>query len=217
MVPFIVYDCALLTRMSGLPAAVNLRELRQGVAACQDSVIYHHFFETPLRPSFDNPDYRNDFAVWTKLQLSDRVLAERLGIIDPYSFNNIPELRRHLLELIDDRLGEVYQVPSAMPGSEFYFMEATTAVFDTGERVEQPGDLAGAVQRMTLGSVYYHFLEARRREPVEVDDFTVWLRDLGEEGEPYIRALNSIDFYFYGLIDLRRELVRVLREVGGEA
>jgi hypothetical protein len=214
MVPFIVYDCALLTRMSGLPAAMNLRELRQGVAACRDSVIYHHFFETPLRPSFDNPDYRNDFAVWAKLQLNDRVLAERLGIIDPYGFDTIADLRRHLLELIDDRLGEVYQVPAVLPGNEFYFMEATTAIFDTGERVERPADLAGAVQRMTLGSVYYHFLEARRRDPLRVDDFTVWLRDVGEEGESYIRALQDIDIYFYSLIDLRRELVRVLREVG---
>ena len=32
MTPFVVKDCALLTRMSGLPPAINLRELRERIA-----------------------------------------------------------------------------------------------------------------------------------------------------------------------------------------
>ncbi|MFH0813630.1 MAG: DUF5752 family protein [Pseudomonadota bacterium] len=74
--PFEVTDCALLTRMSGMPPAFNLRELKDRIAACSPDVLYHHFCETPLVPSFDYPDYRNDFAVWAKCQLGDEVLAE---------------------------------------------------------------------------------------------------------------------------------------------
>ncbi len=67
---FEVKDCALLTRMSGLPPAFNLRELRERIAACGDNVLFHHYCETTLRATFDNPDYRNDFAVWSKLYLA---------------------------------------------------------------------------------------------------------------------------------------------------
>lgn len=131
MTPFVIQDCSLLIRMSGLLPAANLRELRDRIAACSENVLFHHFFETLLRPTFDNPDYRNDFAVWAKLYLDDRVLAERLGILDPYSYASLEELRNVVLGLIDERLKELTLVPRARPGDEFFFQEATTVVFDT--------------------------------------------------------------------------------------
>jgi hypothetical protein len=211
MTPFEVKDCALLIRMSGLPPAINLRELRERVAVCSGSTLYHHFCETTLRPTFDNPDYRNDFAVWAKLYLGDRVLAERLGIMDPYSFGTMEELRSATLERIDERLGETPMIPWARPGDEFFFMEATTVVFDADTRIEEPADLAQAIGRMSRGSIYYHFLEALRRPPIGKDDFTAWLIESGgSEVEPYIRAIASIDFFFHNLSRLQRELVNVL-------
>jgi hypothetical protein len=212
MTPFVVKDCALLTRMSGLPPAINLRELRERIAVCVENVLFHHFCETTLRGTFDNPDYRNDFAVWAKLYLGDRVLAERLGILDPYEYSSLGELRAATLEVIDERLGESTTIPWARPGDEIYFMEATTVVFDTGIRISHPGEFAAAIGAMTGGSVYYHFLEARRRSPFGKDDFTAWLleNDEGGKNRPYIEALARIDFYFHTLPHLRRELIKVL-------
>ena len=213
MTPFEVKDCALLIRMSGLPPAMNLRELRDRIASCGENVLYHHFCETTLRPTFDDPDYRNDFAVWSKLYLGDRVLAERLGILDPYSMGGTEELRAATLEIIDDRLGELTMVPWVRPGDEFLFKEATTVVFDTGERIRHPRELAPALRRMTNGSIYYHFLEALRRTPIGKDDFSVWLLGAGKEYEPYLRSLGTIDYHFHSLALLRKELVRALTQM----
>jgi hypothetical protein len=216
MTPFEVKDCALLIRMSGLPPVMNLRELRDRIASCGENVLYHHFCETTLRPTFDDPDYRNDFAVWSKLYLGDRVLAERLGILDPYSMGGTEELRAATLEIIDDRLGELTMVPWVRPGDEFLFKEATTVVFDTGERIHAPKELAPAIRRMTNGSVYYHFLEALRRPPVGKDDFSSWILEEGEKYSPYLVSLGSIDIQFHSLDHLRKELVRALMQSGGE-
>jgi len=212
MTPFEVKDCALLTRMSGLSPAINLRELRDRIAVCGENVLFHHFCETTLRGTFDNPDYRNDFAVWSKLYLGDRVLAERLGILDPYEFSSLGELRAATLEVIDERLGESTTILWARSGDELYFMEATTVVFDTGIRISHPGEFAAAIGAMTGGSVYFHFLEARRRPPIGKDDFTAWLLENngGEKNRTYIEALARIDFYFHTLVHLRRELTKVL-------
>jgi hypothetical protein len=212
MTPFEVKDCALLTRMSGLPPAINLRELRERIALCSENVLFHHFCETTLRGTFDNPDYRNDFAVWSKLYLGDRVLAERLGILDPYEFSSLGALRAATLEVIDERLEESTMIPWARPGDELYFMEATTVVFDTGIRISHPREFAAAIGAMTGGSVYYHFLEARRRPLFGKDDFTTWLleNENGGNNRPYIEALARIDFYFHTLVHLRRELTKVL-------
>lgn len=207
MTPFAVKDCALLVRMSGLLPAINLRELRERLAACSENVLYHHFCEPLLRHTFDNPDYRNDFAVWVKMYLSDRVLAERLGILDPFSMKSLEELRAVTLDILDERLSEVVAIPSAAPGDEFFFLEATTVVFDTGERIASPRELAGAIRRMTNGSIYYHFLEARRRAPVGRDDFTAWLMQEGKRNARIIRALDEIDFFFHSLRNLKEALI----------
>ncbi len=213
MTPFEVKDCALLIRMSGLPPAINLRELRERVAACSENVLFHHFCESLLRPAFDHPDYRNDFAVWAKWYLSDRVLAERLGILDPYTVKSLEELRAITLDIFDERLSEVVAIPSAAPGDEFYFLEATTVVFDTGERVNSPKELGTAIRKMTNGSIFFHFLEARRRTPVGVDDFSVWMKGEGKKYAKYIRALESIDFYFHSLSNLKEEIITALAKV----
>lgn len=214
MTPFEVKDCALLVRMSGLPPATNLRELRDRIAACNENVLFHHYCETTLRTTFDNPDYRNDFAVWAKLYLGDRVLAERLGILDPYSMASLEELRAVTMEILEDRLSEITDIPSVSRGDEFYFLEATTVTFDTGERISHPRELAAAVRGMTNGSIYYHFLEARRRQVVGKDDFSIWLRGEPETFAPLIAALESIDFYFYSLPELRGQIVKALAQGG---
>ncbi len=215
--PFVIMDCTLLTRMSGLPPALNLRELRDRIAVCSENALYHHFCETTLRPTFDDPEYRNDLAVWAKQSLGDRVLAERLGIIDPYEYDSMNELRRLLLDLIEDRLNELSPwVPMVRQGGEFYFMEATSIVFDTLERVSTPRKLSDAVKQMTNGSIYYHMLEAMRRPPIQKDDFTAWLGSIGDQGESFIPAIATIDPYFKTLWDLRNELARALRKAANQ-
>jgi hypothetical protein len=214
MKPFAIKDCALLVRMSGLPPAYNLRDLRERIAVCADDVLYHHFCETPLRPTFDNPDYRNDFAVWTRKCLGDRMLAERLGIVDPYAFESTAQLRAATLDLIEERLAELTPwVPTVRPGREFFFLEATTVVFDTGEQIPHPLAMPHAIRKMNDGSVFFHFLESRRRHPVGVDDFSAWLQETGDEFHPYIEAIGAIDFYFLTLKQLRAEIHRVLTEI----
>ena len=104
-------------------------------------------------------------------------------------------------------------IPWARPGDEFFFSEATTVVFSAGIRIAQPARLGAFIRKMTNGSVYFHFLEARRRPPLGRDDFTAWLMEDEEANRPYIQALASIDFYFHTLVHLRRELGRVLSEV----
>lgn len=211
MSDFIIMDCALLTRMSGLPPAFNLRELRDRIGTCSDDVLYHHFCETSLRATFDDPEYRNDFAVWAKEKLADRILAERLGIIDPYEYESMVSLRQVVLDIIEDRMSELSPwVPAVRPGGEFFFMEAVIVAFEMEGRIKYPSDMAGAIQEMTNGSIFFHFLEGLRRPPIHKDDFSAWLLEYGPAGEPYARAISGIDFYFKSLPALRDELTRAL-------
>lgn len=204
---FVVMDCVLLTRMSGISPAQDLRELRDRLTACSSNSLIHHFCETPLRHTFDDPDYRNDFAVWSRQSLADNVLAERLGIIDPYEIPNVEDLRQSVIDIVEDRLSELApMVPGMRGGREFYFIEATSIVFETPKRISHPNELSDAVKSMTPGSIYFHFLESRRREPLRKDDFSVWIEKFGEEGQRYADSISHLDFYFKTLLELRTEL-----------
>lgn len=206
MKPFVIMDCVLLTRMSGIPEAASLRELRERLAVCTENVLYHHFAETLLRPTFDYPDYHNDFAVWAKISLQDNILAERFGVLDPYHYSSLEELRGVLLDIIDDRLNTQAFAPAVAKGAEFYFFEADTVVFDTGDRITSSVDLPNAVRRMSTGSIYFHFIEALRREPLGIDDFSAWLQQTDGLVQALIDSLQTLDSSFLTLHELREEI-----------
>ncbi len=191
-------------------SAVNLRELRDRVEICPTSSLYHHFCETKLRPTFDDPEYPNDFAVWAAHALRDSILAERLGMVNPYAYRDLEDLRAECLDIIGDRLFEMPPGMWPQATDQFHFLQAMTIVFDTGNMVNSPGDLLPAVLGMSLGSIYFHFIEARRREPIGGDDFSAWLLSWGSDYNDLTDALAQIDFYFLSLRELKGELISVL-------
>ncbi len=208
--PFEVKDCTLITRMGGVDPAMTLRELRERTAVCPIECLFHHFCETLIRPTFDDPEFRNDFAVWSARSLRDRILAERLGVINPYAFEDFEQLREYALDILDERLSEVAYIPFTPRGDEFRFMRAVTVVFATGLILESPEDLVNRIEEFSYSSIYYHFIEARRRTADHVDDFSEWLNGFGEGTEEMVHALKSVDFYYLTLPELKSTLTRTL-------
>ncbi len=213
--PFQIKDCALIVQIEDIIPAVNLRELRERVTNCPSDSLYHHFCETVVRPSFVDPEFHNDFAIWARRALHDHVLAERLEILDPYSFPSMEELRIELLDIIADRLSEVHHIPWALHDQAFYFHSATTVIFDTNIFIERPEMLTNAIRQMTTSSLYYHFWEARRRTEERIDDFSSWLRQWNDRGKRLIEAISNIDFYFMSLEELQNKLCDVIDDVLG--
>jgi hypothetical protein len=211
--PFELMDCALITLATG-KRAINLRELRDRIAEIEKSSLYYHFHQNLLHPSFDDPEFRNDFAQWAKRSLHDSRLAEKLGIIDPVASGDMEGLRRRLLDVIEDHLAEREMVPWSSEG-EFHFLTSRLVVFDTGRKFVTAEDLGGFIPRMSTGSIYYHFIDARRRPPRTVDDFSAWLAGFGEATEDLRQALARVDYYFWTLTELRHHLERAFGESGG--
>lgn len=203
--PFRVMDCALIRISTGLKAQ-NLRELLQGVRQAPVASIYHHFWGRLLEPTFDEPEYGNDFAAWAARGLNDRALAERLGTIDPGEFADLEELRAAVIDAIEMRLDESEMVPWARSDQQFYFVWSQIVVFDTHQSWSTPEELRAAVPGLSAGSIFYHFIDARRRPPLGEDDLVVWLRGFGSRHAPACAALASVDRGLLSLADLRRTI-----------
>jgi len=213
--PFKVMDCALTILALGR-SAQTLRELRDHLASVPIQSIVHHFYDSLLRPAFDHPEYRNDFALWARHQLHDAVLAERLGVVDPTDYPDSEQLRQHLVDVIEDRLAEMDQVPQVARGREFHFLRSQFVVIDTGIEAHTPEELGALVPALSTGSIFFHFIEARRREPLKVDDFSAWLEGWGPSYLPVHERLAAVDFQLWGLTELRERIARCFdRSAGG--
>lgn len=207
--PFIVKDCTLISIATG-EEAQNLRELSDRLKSIHPGCIYFHFWGGMLRPTFDEPEYQNDFAAWAWHYLRDKHLAERLANIDPSNFPEIEDLRREMLDVVEERLSEHEYVPWARTGQQFKFIRSQIVVFDTGVRIENLDEMSRWIGRMSLGSIFYHFIDARRRTDSGRSDFVEWLAgENGGKARALIGRINAIDPYFTTLTALRLELERL--------
>jgi hypothetical protein len=211
---FAVKDCALAAIATG-KRAQNLRELRDHLAGIHLGCIYYHFWGVLLRPHFDDPEYNNDFASWARHALHDARLAERLGVIDPADYPELEVLRQELIEIVEERIDESDYQTWARPDQQFHFVSAQTVSFDTGRRLSQPSELAAAIPQLSLGSIFYHVVDARRREPHGLDDFRAWLTQFGDTYDELRTRLAEVDPYFISIATLRQQLAQLFREYFG--
>ena len=208
---FALKDCALAALATG-KRAQNIRELREQLRTVHPGCIHYHFWGGLLRPRFDDPEYNNDFASWVRHCIHDMKLAEHLGIIDPAGFTNLEALRQELIEVIEERLDETEFLTWARRDLQFNFIRSQIIVFDTHLRIEKPKDLVAVSKKMSLGSVFYHFVDARRRPPHGVDDFRSWLEKLGDGYADLCAKLAALDPYFVTLSDLRTQLTSLFKD-----
>ncbi len=214
LIPFAVKDCALIAIATGREAR-TLRELQHQLEEVDASSIYFHFWGGLLRPGFEERQYHNDFAEWVRHELNDSILAERLAVVDPSEFADLEGLREELMDLIGERTDES-EVPAwSRSDRQFQFIRSQIVVFDTHVCLEQPWKLATVVPRLSTSSVFYHFIDARRRLPEKIDDFRSWL-SVFPEFKDLIAELADIDPYFVTLAELKDQLATVFAAYFGE-
>jgi hypothetical protein len=206
--PFAVKDCALVAIATGKKAQ-NLKELRDGLVSIHPGSIYYHFWGGRLRPRFDDPEYNNDFAIWSHYSLHDETLAERIAVIDPCVFSDLESLRQEVVDVIEERLDEREWVPWVPADKQFHFVRSQMVVFDPHLVIQRPEDLCEVIPTLSVGSIFYHFIDGRRRPPLGLDDFRAWLEGFGELYRDLIVRLASVEPYFVTLKELRKHLDRV--------
>jgi len=206
--PFTIKDCALVALATGKKVR-TLREFRSELSHIRSSSIYHHFWGGLLQPRFEEREYNNDFASWIRHGIHDDTLAERLAVLDPTGFADIESLRAELIDRIDLRLDEVDYLHWTRASEQFEFICSQIVVFDTGRQLATPEDLSLKMASFSTSSIFYHFIDARRRTDDRRDDFSDWLTVWGVTYESLIQRLANVDPYFGSLSELRETLAEL--------
>jgi hypothetical protein len=122
------------------------------------------------------------------------------------------ELRRELIEIIEERLDENELVPWASAHQQFHFIRSQIIVFDTRIRISEPEELKGHIPQLTVGSIFYHFVDARRRTANRSDDFSEWIKGFGNSYNRLLEQIAALDPYFKSLTELRSQLSQIFEE-----
>jgi hypothetical protein len=213
---FAIKDCALAAIATGRRAQ-NLKELLTELEGIDLDSVYYHFWGGLVRPQFDDPRFNNDFARWVHSALHNTALAERLSVIDPTDFADLEDLRQEVIEVLEEELDQSEVLPWTSREAQFHFIRSQIVVFDTHRVVEKPEELPSAIAAMSTNSVFYHFVDARRRTSGGIDDFRSWLTDLPGDYEELALRCGGIDPFYQTLSELKAELVQLFTEhLGGD-
>jgi hypothetical protein len=209
--PFLVKDCSLIALSTGKHAR-TLREFSTHLQTVPISSIYHHFWGNRLQPRFDEPEYQNDFAAWARHGLHDPVLSEQLAVLDPTDYPDLEELRRDVVDIAEQRLSEESYASWVQALYPFSFTHSQTVIFDTTIRIPTPEAVAEMMPKLSLGSVFFHFIDGRRRPYIGMDDFRTWIIKFWPGHDQLVEALAHVDPYFCTLAELRDRLTAVFED-----
>ncbi|MBU0519893.1 hypothetical protein KJ564_13260 [bacterium] len=209
--PFAVKDCSQITLATGRHAH-TLREFNAHLREVEIESIYQHFWGGRLAAQFDEPEFQNDFASWVSRGLHDQELSEQLGILDPTFFPDLEDLRSEIVDIVEARLAQRDHLSWVQVDRPFSFTRGQIVVLNTHRRIHTVKELGEALPYLSVGSIFYHFIDARRRPPMRVDDFRSWLENFGTEHQTLSDRLAAVEPYFGSLADLRARLTAVVQD-----
>jgi len=178
--PFRFVSCIELREVLGKRAMDEHRLLELIEEVPADS-IYYHTHSYFLRHAYTQQLYSNDFAAWIVLYAQDRVLGERLGVLDPFDFSDIEQLRDAIVRIMADHLNHsTTVVPRCIVSEPFEFLRSHIIEIPLGMEARSLREFYDALADVEVGAVYNHVCEARMRKKPLSADFADWLSS--EEG-----------------------------------
>jgi hypothetical protein len=218
--PFEFTGCVELREILGRRAR-DERELMEEIDAAPAESIYYHTDSVFLRRPLVAGSYPNDFAIWVAAQIRDQVLAERLGMVDPFQLDSLERVREEILSILDDHLEGLNPVPRVVFGDPFFFVRSHLIEVPTGMVARTLPEFRTALSDVDVSAIYLHALAARSRRGVKGGQFAEWLGEsLGLSGlaegvarlNPYLGGLERIRQMMLDLVDA--ELVGHSRAAG---
>ena len=207
---FYIKNCSIASLSTG-ELARSLIDLRNKLLTINESCLYFHFWGRRLTPQAIHFVHHNDFASWVFHRLHDSILAEQLSIIDPTEFSNLEELRQKLLEVVEDRI-DTYEINFLTKKEDvFHFISSIIIVFDSTYVIRTPNEMPAVLESLPASCIFYHFIDARMRTEEKIDDFSFWLKNVGEDYLPLTKEIEAIDPYFLTLSELKEELVKTTK------
>ncbi len=172
--PFHFVGCVELREMLGRKAG-DVEQLMRGIEEVPADSIYYHTHSYFLRNEAGPTLFPSDFATWAAVSVRDRILSERLGLIDPFEFRDLEALRTEIVSTIDDHLKSLWNVPRVMHGDPFEFVSSHILEVDLGLSATSLGEFRSLLASVDRSVLFNHICEAKIRKGRQGGDFVIWV------------------------------------------
>lgn len=190
--------------------ARNPAELLEGIKTVPASCIYYHTHRFLQQHHYLSPEPPNDFAFWLTEFLHLRSLGEEFLSVDTVLYCNLEDLRKTFQEILEDYLSKGGTNVDCLPGFEFHFLACKTFILPMPYTANNLREFAEVLRKISIRSLYFHIFEARMRLGVPDNDFSQWLRGIGEE--ELADEISRLDPYNMTLENLRRKIIRMVED-----
>jgi hypothetical protein len=206
--PFVFYTERRLVGLTGRKAK-NLGELLRHLREVSGSSIFYHTHYLYLVHHFEKPRFYNEFANWASNAVQEEQLAERLAAIELLAITSIRDLRAAIVTTVEEHLKSDATRRDCPAGDEFHFCEAKSFIMPTGVVAHDVSEFFEQLGRVTNACLHFHFFEARLRLERPTNDFSQWLKDLGESR--LAKAIDKLNPYVMTLDELKEEISKLGR------
>ena len=203
--PYSLYSCADVREIINRRAHGE-QELLDGIEEVDEDSIYYHTHSYYLHGKYEYDLHPNDFATWVADDVRDRLLSERLAILDPFQFENLEALREELVTTIDDHINRLGFSPRALTGDAFHFFRAHIVTFATGVTVKSKDELSRAIAVASPQTIFYHFFEDAFRKGNHHGSLVHWVADELRDQELAVK-LATFNPYRLHMEQIRSELL----------
>ena len=203
--PFTFSTAAYLTRITN-QIARSIADLAYCVAECSDASIFHHTFQTLGQHHFLTEGFSNDFAQWALTSVNRVELAEQLGSLDIRDYLSLAEVRSDVRRVVADYCDSHADAAKQVALEPLYFCESVEIAVPLGLQATSLEDFRDALEKLSHGSLHYHFIASRLRLQLRTNDFSRWFAtDLGLTALAH--QANRIDIYANTLDSARSALI----------
>jgi uncharacterized protein DUF5752 len=206
--PFVFYTERRLVGLTGRKAR-NLGELLKHLPEVSGSSIFYHTHYLYLVHHFEKPRFYNEFANWASHAVQEERLAERLAAIELLTITSIRDLRNAIVTTVEEHLKSDATRRDCPAGDEFHFCEAKSFIMPTGVVAHDVSEFFEQLGRVTNACLHFHFFEARLRLERPTNDFSQWLKDLGETR--LAKEIDNLNPYAMTLDELKEQISKLSR------
>ena len=169
-----------------------------------ESVFYHiyvNLFNYHNIPVY----YPNSFSYWL-YKNNFLTLAERVCAIDPFEFEDLEEVRKKILDILE----KYYPYDHKRELTPFYFVKAEREIIDCGIEARDLKEFIEGIKQASINSLFYHLITSKIQKRTPINDYSAWLLQKGER----IKAnkILQIDIPNHTLYEIKQKILKILEE-----
>lgn len=192
--------------------ADNAYDLLEGIRKVPLSSIYYHTHKFLEKHRYLAVGPPNDFAYWASSFLNLTDLGELLAGVDVVSFKNLEDLRKEFAGILDGYLSVRKPRVVCLECNEFHFMSSKSFILPTSFEAGNLSEFLDIIGKISLNSIYFHMFEARLRLKRDENDFSLWLKAMGEVD--LAGRISRLDPYSMTLERLRETIIALGERYG---